>query len=278
MRVAESNERQAQIWDGGDGDYWTEQELIFDRSVAGYRRRLLTAAAIARADRVLDLGCGTGQVTRDAARRAPDGHALGVDLSSRMIERARKRAADEGLANASFEQGDAQVHPFAPATFDLAVSRTSASFFGDPEAAFVNVAAALKPGGRLVLLNWQSVPENPWFAEFTTALGGMPPLPPDAPSPFALGDADRTRRLLIDAGFVAVEAVDVRAPMYFGRDPDEAHRFMSGLGVARMLLRGRDPAEREQGLAALRATVEAHATSDGVLFPSAAWLVMARRP
>jgi SAM-dependent methyltransferase len=280
MRVAASNVQQAKVWDGGDGDYWTEQERIFDRSLAGYQGRFLAAARLGASERVLDIGCGTGQVTRDAARLAHRGAALGVDLSARMIERARKRAAEEGLANAEFVQADAQAYPFG-ATFDVAVSRTGAMFFGDPVAGFVNIAAALRPGGRLVLLNWQGVAQNPWFGAFTDALTdgrGMPPMPPDAPSPFALADPERVRDLLLDAGFIGVEWQDLRAPMYFGQNADEAHRFLGGMGVSRMLMRGQSDAERERALANLRAVVEERETPDGVFFPSATWLVMARRP
>ena len=56
-------------------------------------------------DRVLDIGCGTGQTTRDAARAAAGGSALGVDLSSRMLDYARRRAAEEGVTNASLRAG-----------------------------------------------------------------------------------------------------------------------------------------------------------------------------
>ena len=280
MRVAESNVQQAKTWDGGDGDYWTEQERIFDRSLAGHHGRFLAAARIGADEHVLDIGCGTGQTTRDAARQAHQGSALGVDLSARMIERARKRAAEEGLANAEFRQADAQAHPFGE-TFDVAVSRTGAMFFGDPVAGFVNIAGALRPGGRLVLLNWQGIPQNPWFAAFTDAVTdgrGMPPMPPDAPSPFAMADPERVRGLLLDAGFIGIEWEDLRAPMYFGQDADEAHRFLGGMGVSRMLMRGQSEAERARAMANLRAVVEERETPAGVFFPSATWLVMARRP
>ncbi|MGH3592985.1 MAG: class I SAM-dependent methyltransferase [Pseudonocardiaceae bacterium] len=61
---------------------------------------------------MLDVGCGSGQVTRDAARCAAAGSAFGVDLSSRMIELARQQADGEQVANVAFHQADAQVHPF----------------------------------------------------------------------------------------------------------------------------------------------------------------------
>ncbi len=89
-------------------------------------------------DRVLDIGCGTGRTTRDAARSAREGSALGVDLSASMIERARELARAESVHNVAFEQGDAQVHRFPENGFDLAISRFGTMFFDDPVAAFAN--------------------------------------------------------------------------------------------------------------------------------------------
>src|SRR5215211_6128138 len=97
--VDPSNAEQAQAWDGDEGAYWAAHAERFDRSVAAYHRPFMTAAAITPTDRVLDVGCGTGQTTRDAARAATAGSALGVDLSARMIDYARQQAASEGLTN-----------------------------------------------------------------------------------------------------------------------------------------------------------------------------------
>src|SRR5215831_9238931 len=108
LHVDPANAEQARAWDGDEGAYWAGNADRFDKAVAAYHDRFLAAAAIGRADRVLDLGCGTGQTTRDAA----DGLALGVDLSGQMIALARRLAAGHGIANARFEQADAQIHPF----------------------------------------------------------------------------------------------------------------------------------------------------------------------
>src|SRR4051812_29805583 len=80
----------------------------FDIAVAGYDRHLFAAAAINVGDHVLDIGCGTGQTTLDAARSAAPGSALGIDLSAQMIDVARQAAEREGVANARFTQADAQ--------------------------------------------------------------------------------------------------------------------------------------------------------------------------
>ena len=95
---------------------------------------------------MLDIGCGTGQTTRDAARAASAGSALGVDLSSRMLDYARRRAAEEGVTNVTFAQADAQIHPFEPGAYDVAISRTAAMFFGDHVAAFTQHRPGPAPG------------------------------------------------------------------------------------------------------------------------------------
>jgi len=123
LEVDPGNRDQLRVWDGDEGAYFAAHADRFNRGVALHHRRLLDAAAIGTSDRVLDVGCGTGQATRDAARAAPEGHVLGVDLSAVMLDYARRRAAAERLGNVAFEQADAQIHPFGADTFDLVVHR-----------------------------------------------------------------------------------------------------------------------------------------------------------
>src|SRR5262245_51270237 len=82
---------QADAWDGDEGAYWAAHADDFDRSTATYHHALLAAMAIRPGDRVLDIGCGSGQVARDAARASRGGGAVGVDLSSEMLAIARER-------------------------------------------------------------------------------------------------------------------------------------------------------------------------------------------
>jgi SAM-dependent methyltransferase len=278
LTVDASNAEQAKAWDGDEGSYWADNAGHFDRAVAAYHGPFMSGAGITPTDLVLDIGCGTGQTTRDAARAAVSGAVLGVDLSSRMIEYARRAAGREGLGNVLFEQVDAQVHPFVPAGFDVAISRTGAMFFGDPVEAFTNVAWALRPGGRLVLLTWQGPASNEWIQELSGALaaGRDLPLPPaDAPGPFSLSDPDRVRAILGSAGFGGVELGASSKPMWFGHDTGDAERFV--LGLLGWMLQGLDDSARAQAHANLRATLAAHATGEGVLFGSSTWTIRATR-
>jgi SAM-dependent methyltransferase len=261
-----------------EGAFWAANADRFDRAVAGYHQRFMAAAGIRPADRVLDVGCGTGETTLDAARLAPSGRALGVDLSSAMLDVALRRAEAEGIANVDWVQADAQIHAFDREGFDAAISRTGATFFGDAVAAFANLHRALRPGGRLTLLVWQPIVANEWIREFSTALaaGRTPPAaPPDTPGPFSLGDPQRVRRILAAAGFTDIGLDGLSAPMWFGDRADDAYRFV--LGVTAWMLDGLNDHDRAAALDALRATIEGHATAHGVLFDSATWLIEAHR-
>jgi SAM-dependent methyltransferase len=280
ISVHPSNADALRAWDGVDGAYWSANETIFDDSLQHYRDRFLQACAITPTDRVLDIGCGNGQTTRDAARAATDGEALGVDLSSAMLARARERASEKGLANVRFVQADAQIHEFGAGAFDVAISRTGTMFFGDPVAAFTNVARALRPDGRLVMLVWQTFAQNHWVRDFTVALAAgrnLPAPPPDAPGPFSLADPVRTRSILSAAGFDAITLDGSEEPMYFGPTAEDAYRFVRGLSFTDYMLQGLDQTARAGALDALRATIAAHETDQGVVYPSAVWIVSARR-
>ncbi|WP_328992817.1 class I SAM-dependent methyltransferase [Kribbella sp. NBC_01245] len=273
--VDPSNSRQLRDWDGEHGNYWAEYADFYDRSPAGYHPALLAAADAGPADRILDVGCGSGRLAIDLVRGAPGARALGVDLSTAQLNVARRRAA--GLA-VEFIQADAQVHDFGAAAYDLMVSRTGTMFFGDAEAAFANLATATKPGGRLAILVWRGLAENEWLREIFEALRlgrDLPMPPPGAPGPFAQSDPAMVEPLLAAAGWsdVAFEALD--HSLWLGPDADQGTRWQ--LGQSAWLLAGTDDAQRATAAANLRALFAAHQTPDGVRLSSAAWLVTARR-
>jgi len=276
------NVEQAANWDGPDGEYWVAHQARFDGSIGPHHRQLMAAAAIAPGERVLDIGCGNGLTSRDAARAAgPEGSVLGADLSGPMLGRAELLAKDEGLGNIRFEQADAQVHPFEPGAFDVVISRFGVMFFADPPAAFANIASAVRSGGRLAMLVWQPLAANEWITAMRGALAvgrDLPVPPPGVPSPFGLADKAFATGVLTGAGFTDVAFEDSEQPFRVGSDADDAYGFVAGLQPVLMLLADLDEAAKAQGLDNLRAIVAAHETADGVVFGSAAWVVTARKP
>ena len=153
-------------------------------------------------------------------------------------------------------------------------------FFGDPVAAFTNIGAGIRPGGRLALLAWRELARNEWLTELRAALAvgrELPFPPPDAPTPFALADPDRVRRILSAAGYHDIRLDPLDEPIEFGSDADDAFAFMRTLGIVEGLTHGLDDASRTRALAKLRKTVAAHDSPMGVLFGTSAWLITARR-
>ena len=276
MHVDPSNADAAKGWDGPTGDFWTDNADMFDAGVSRYLQPLLDAAAIEPHAHVLDVGCGAGQTTREAARLATAGIATGVDLSARLLDLARRRADHEGLSNVRFVQADAQVADLGADRYDRVISRTGVMFFGDPVAAFANLAKALKPDGRLVLLVWQSFTENEWLGAFLGAVAAgrdLPPPPPDRPGPFSMSDPDQVRTVLTAAGFAEPRLVGQREPMFYGHDVATAERMV--LGIVGGMLDELDADTRAGAVAALRASLAAHLGPDGVTYLSAMWLITA---
>ena len=282
LRPAPGNLDQARAWDGEEGEHWAAHAERYDRAVAAYGPPFRDAANVSAGDAVLDVGCGNGETTLDAARAAGSkGSACGVDLSERMLARARKRAATEGLDQVRFVQADAQVHDFGGEAFDVVISRFGSMFFADHGAAFDHLAGATRPGGRLALLAWQSLNNNEWLREVRSALAAGRDLPaPGAgtPTPFGLSDPDWVRTMLMSSGWRDVSCEGLARPFRLGDDADDALEFLSGTGAVRGMLQDLDPDRAASALTALHAALAAHETDDGVLMGSATWLVTARKP
>jgi SAM-dependent methyltransferase len=274
-----ANTRQADAWNGWEGVHWARNRARYNAIVAAFNDDLFRSAAIAPDDRVLDIGCGTGQVTLLAARRAAAGHVAGIDLSAPMLAVARADAAAQGLANVRFDQGDAQVHPFPDAGFDVAISRGGVMFFEDAVAAFANVRRGLRPGGRLVFMGPQRGTPDSAYARATTAL--RPLLREPSPASRGMGslvDPDRIRAVLEAAGFTGISLDPVTAPMDYGRDAADAAEFILGQGPVRSNLAALDPSVVARTREQLRADLTAFETSEGVRISGAVWMVGALRP
>jgi len=254
--------------------------IDYDVELRAHNERLRAAAAVEPGHRVLDIGCGAGQSTREAARAAAPGHVLGVDLSVPLLERARTLAAAERLDNVTFEHGDAQVHPFARDRYDLAISRFGTMFFSDPSVAFRNIAGSLRPRARLVIIVWQSHRRNHWVTAIDGALRGpaVAPAPATAEDAFSLGDRAATTGILERAGFGAIRFTDVREPVFYGRDIAAAMEFIGRFQSTRDVLSRLSPAESARALERLRDLLEDHRTADaGLQLDSRAWLITAHR-
>ncbi|MEV0186401.1 methyltransferase domain-containing protein [Streptomyces sp. NPDC050625] len=276
------NTEQAQAWNGPEGAHWARNQDRWNAVNEGFNEPLLDAAGIAEDHRTLDLGCGSGQTTRLAALRAPQGRALGLDLSGPMLAEARACAEREGITNASFTQGDAQVHAFEAGTFDAAISRYGVMFFADPVAAFGNVGRALRPGGRLTFVCPADAALNDWVMAMA-ALRDFLPVgdfgQPGLPGMFSLAAPDRIRDVLTAAGFTGITINQTQAYGAWGHGAEDAAKFLLGTGPGRHLTEQADATAQALARRTLTDHLRDHEATDGtVRLRSTSWLVTADRP
>ncbi|RSD21937.1 class I SAM-dependent methyltransferase [Amycolatopsis eburnea] len=266
------NTAQAEAWNGYEGEHWATNADRYDAVNSGFNHYLLDQVGLT--DRVLDIGCGNGQLTRLAATRARS--VTGVDLSGPMLATARARAAES--PNVTFEQGDAQVHPFPDGGFDLAVSRFGVMFFADPVAAFANIHRALSAGGRLAFLCMTALSGTDLGRLFGAMAPYLPqPTGPDGSGPTSFADPDRTKAVLTEAGFEDVTCTHVEADQVWGHDVPDAAKFIAGWGPVRHHLGLVDPKTAAEATGALTAALEEFAKPDAVRLRGTAWLVTGRR-
>ncbi|MGW6058615.1 class I SAM-dependent methyltransferase [Streptomyces sp. NPDC055189] len=281
------NSRQAAAWNGPVGAHWATHHDRYDTMLSGVNDALFEAAAIGAGDRVLDIGCGSGMTTRIAARRAAHGHAVGVDISAPLLDRARASTASDGIANAAYELADAQIHAFPAAGYDVAISRGGVMFFADHTAAFTNIARALCPGGRLVFVCPQPVDQETEESR-TLSLFAKLLAQKDAPeatleqvSPGAAADAAAARTAMaslsdparIHEALTAYEDVRVSpVPIeaVWGETPADAVDFLLSRTPGRTV--------DEKKRTSLEEVFRPHATGHGVRMRAGVWLVTAVRP
>jgi len=273
----------AQFWNSAAARPWAEQHERQDRALAGLAQAALDLAAPQTGERVLDIGCGSGTTVLElAARVGPSGHVLGADIADASVARARERIAAAGLRHAELISADVSTHAFAPDSVDLAFSRLGVMFFDDPTAAFANVRRAMKLKGRVALAVFRTAGENPWpSAPIAAVRHLLPPIPtpgPEEPGPFSWADPARVHRILEGAGFreVSLTAVDTPMQLAGAGGAAEAAEFATLFGPLTRILPDLPPERHQAVRSALEGFFRGHAGPQGIVLPSAFWVVQAR--
>ena len=267
------------IWDEHSDRAFADMQEPLDRQLAPLGHRAQAALAPKPGERIADIGCGTGQTTLElAAAIGVTGKVLGLDISPACLAIAKTRAAQ--TPQIEFILGDAQEFAFPPKSFDAVFSRFGVMFFADPTTAFRNIRTALKPGGRLTFVCWRDPKEVDLLALPFTAvkhlLPEQPPPVPDAPGPFGLANAERTKTILRDAGYsdIAITPYDEKTG---SGDVAASLEVALRVGVLGRLVR-ENPEYKDIVTEPVRAALKAHDTPGGVKLKAAVWIVTARAP
>jgi SAM-dependent methyltransferase len=237
-----ANDKQKAYWSEVAGPKWLSLEGAMEARLAPVSTAVIVAAGLKPGQRVLDIGCGAGRTSQEAAQAVGEtGYVLGIDIAPPMLEAARTHAAAEakpGMAPLEFALADAQTEHFAP-PFDVLISRFGVMFFENPVAAFTNLRASMKPGGWLTFAAWAPLAANPHWQiplRLVEALTGPgTPRIPHAPGPLAFDDADYVRNLLESAGWQGVE-VHAEPVLLHGASLDDEARVACFMGPAGALL------------------------------------------
>lgn len=273
-----ANHDQAVLWNANAGQTWAELQELLDRVLAPFVEPVVAAGFPGLGGRVVDIGCGAGATTRAMARKlGPGGLALGVDISGPLVETAKARAAQEGLA-AAFLQADAQTYAFEAEAFDAVISRFGVMFFDDPEAAFANIRRGVRRDGRLAFVAWRSPAENPFMTTGVRAaapfLPQMPAPVPDAPGQFGFADGARVRRILEAAGWRDVEVAPLDLPLSLAEA--DLMTYVTRMGPAGLALQNADDDMRAGIVQALADAFRPFVRDGEARFDTACWLATAR--
>ena len=270
----------AEEWTGRTGDSWAEEWKRTDRSFTVLTEHLLERIRGLEFSRVLDIGCGAGELSLAIARTHPAAEIIGIDVSPQLIAVARERGTRRG--NVSFVCADAASwRPdggFAP---DLIVSRHGVMFFDDPVTAFRHFAEISTPEAQLLFSCFRSAGENPFFTEVSALLppSALPPLPGE-PGPFAFAETEHVAAILQAGGWrdFAFENYDFGMIAGAGDDPvAEAVAYYSRIGPAARALRELPPHQREQFIAKLAGLMATHSSEGIVALRAATWIIGAAK-
>lgn len=233
---------------------------------APFAERLVELVQVGSGSVVLDVACGTGVVSRAAARLAGvDGSVTGIDLGEPTLEIARSLPLEAGAAPITYICSDAASLPVRDDAFDIAVCQQGLQFFPDRGRALAEMRRALRSGGRLAVATWTDLEHSP-FAVLADALSAH--LSPDVADmlrwPFALGNAEELERLVTTAGFTEVLTMQEAIECTWSSHADWAPRVIASGPVAHMFASASSDTQRAV-TEDVASRLAPHVTTDGRL-------------
>lgn len=284
--MSDDNDEAAQAWNGVLFDKFVRFKHLLTRGLARHGEALLARRPPAAGWRVVDLGCGFGDMTCQLAERVgADGEAVGVDVAQNFVDASRRDAEQAGQKAVRFFRADVQSDPLG-GPYDAAYARFGMQFFASPVAALRNVKRSLKPGAPLSFVTWRKREDNPCLHAAELCVRSFIPEeaetadePTCGPGPFSMRSADLVSDQLLAGGYTEIAFQRHEADICIGRDLNEAIEFAMALGPAGEIIRLAGDVGRQKTpeiVAALREVLAPYFTDDGVWAPSSTWLVTAR--
>jgi ubiquinone/menaquinone biosynthesis C-methylase UbiE len=267
---------------------FTKYRHILQGGLSRHSAAVLPRLPITKGMAVLDVGCGWGDMSLQVAERVgPTGRVVGIDCVEGFLKEARKDAAAKGLANVTFQRGDAEV-ALPQNEFDYVIARFGTMFFTNPVAALRRMRLALKPGGQMTHIVWRRREDNPaWQKAKDITLRHLPPPGEDAdscgPGPFSMGNQETTTLMMRSAGYEDITFARVDVKIMIGTTPEECIAFALAIGPAGEVFReaGTELAEakRPEIESEMRVFFDGlERDANGIWAPTSSWVISARNP
>ena len=232
-------------------------------------------------ERVLDVACGTGVVTRLVARQVGrTGKVVGLDLNPGMLAVAAATAASEPPTSASITWQEASTTrmPFPDGAFDVAYCQLGLQFFPDRPAALREMHRVLVSGGRLGLMVWRGIEHSPGFDILAAALARH--VSPEAAgimrAPFGLAEGEELRGLMAAAGFRDITIRPVAGTVRFPSVARFVQDYVAGSPLAGHVAKVSDEA-RAALVGEVGDALRSHLAGGALAFPIEAHLASARK-
>jgi ubiquinone/menaquinone biosynthesis C-methylase UbiE len=284
--MSEENDEATRAWNGVLFDKFVRFKHLLTVGLAQHGEALLTRRPLQSGWRVLDVGCGFGDMTRQIAQALGEGgQAVGVDVASNFVEASTRDALEAGEKRATFFRADVQTDDLR-GPYDAVYARFGMQFFAAPVAALRNLHRSLQPGGPLRFVTWRKREDNPWLHDAELCVRSFIPEeaetadePTCGPGPFSMRGPDLVSDQLKAAGFSQISFERNDVDICIGRDLKEAIAFAMALGPAGEIIRLAGDfglQKTPEIVAALEVTLARYQTPRGVFAPSSTWLISAR--
>jgi ubiquinone/menaquinone biosynthesis C-methylase UbiE len=245
---------------------WAKWEHVFAAGLSSATDVLLDLAGIQPGMQVLDLACGAGSQSIQAAKRVgPNGRVVASDISATMLDHVRGNADRAGLRNIETLECAAEDLQQPKASFDASICRLGLMLFPSPRKALEAVRRALKPGARFAALVFTTPANNPFMAQPMAILlrhAGKSPPAPGQPGIFALGGDGVLRRLMKDGGLDDVKTEIVRASLTLPSASDALQLMQEAAGAYRAVVADLGDAEKSKAWSEVHERLKQFETSD----------------
>ena len=240
---------------------WRDTAARRNATLAPATERMIAQARIASGMRVLDLGCGVGDVARDIAQRFGC-EVIGTDFSQDMIDVAQP------APRVQFVRMDTMSLTFGDGEFDAAVARNSIMFLPDLGAAMRGVKRVLRSGGRFAAAYWAPFSENPFQGSLVAVAGELGLLPGDNEMVQAFNlPSGKVETAMAQAGFGEISSELVAGASRF-ETVEAAVQAMKGNPLQSAFFASLDDAAREKAWAEVMRRFAPYQTSEGVAIPT----------